>query len=94
MSGGVHIRFGERLVVRFSRAARLVVGLQSKRDAEGFLKDLKERLAGFGLELHPEKTQLGSSDRSRPRTGSDAGRPETFDFRGLTYYVTKPNRSG
>ena len=36
----------------------LVVGFEFQADAERFLKDFEERLAKFGLEVHPEKTRL------------------------------------
>jgi hypothetical protein len=34
------------------------VGFQHRTDAERFLKEFLERLAKFGLELHPGKTRL------------------------------------
>ena len=56
------------------------------RDAERFLADLRERLAQFALELHPEKTRLIEFGRyaaaNRSRRGD--GKPETFDFLGFT----------
>ena len=36
----------------------LVVGFEYQADAERFLKDFQERLAKFGLTVHPEKTRL------------------------------------
>src|ERR1019366_10094975 len=47
---------GQVVVVRY--ADDLVVGFQNKADAERFLNEFRERLAKFGLELHPEKTRL------------------------------------
>jgi len=47
---------GDVIVVRY--ADDLVVGFQHRTDAERFLKEFRERLAKFGLELHPEKTRL------------------------------------
>ena len=47
---------GDVIVVRF--ADDFIVGFQYQRDAERFLADLRERLAKFKLELHPEKTRL------------------------------------
>jgi len=35
-----------------------VVGFENRAEAERFVKEFKERLAEFGLELHPEKTRL------------------------------------
>jgi retron-type reverse transcriptase len=47
---------GELIVVRY--ADDLVVGFEHREDAERFLDEFRERLAKFGLELHPEKTRL------------------------------------
>jgi hypothetical protein len=44
---------GEVIVVRY--ADDLVVGFQHPTDAERFLREFRERLAKFGLELHPDK---------------------------------------
>ena len=65
-----------------------VTGFQHRNEAERFLQDLRARLAGFGLELHPEKTRLLEFGRfaaeSRRRNGQS--KPETFDFLGFTHY--------
>jgi hypothetical protein len=47
---------GDVIVVRY--ADDLVVGFQHRTEAERFLKEFRERLAKFGLELHPDKTRL------------------------------------
>src|SRR6202521_1195742 len=47
---------GDVIVVRY--ADDLVVGFRSRIEAEQFLAPFRERLAKFGLELHPEKTRL------------------------------------
>jgi RNA-directed DNA polymerase len=77
---------GNLVVVRY--ADDLVVGFQERADAERFLKEFRERLARFGLELHPEKTRLIEFGRfagnSRERRGE--GKPETFTFLGFTHY--------
>ena len=36
----------------------IIVHCNSKAEAEHLLESIRERLAGFGLELHPEKTKL------------------------------------
>jgi group II intron reverse transcriptase/maturase len=36
----------------------IIVHCNSKTEAEHLLESIRERLAGFGLELHPEKTKL------------------------------------
>ena len=63
---------GQVVVVRY--ADDLVVGFQSKADAERFLKEFGERLAKFGLELHPERRGYWSSADSRRWTGASGER--------------------
>jgi RNA-directed DNA polymerase len=76
---------GQVVVVRY--ADDLVVGFQNKADAERFLKEFRERLAKFGLELHPEKTRLLEFGRfaavDRRKRGEK--KPETFTFLGFTH---------
>ena len=80
------IAVGDVVVVRF--ADDLVVGFQDRVEAERFLKEFRERLAKFGLELHPEKTRLIEFGRfaedNRQRRGE--GKPETFTFLGFMHY--------
>ena len=77
---------GDMIVVRYADGQ--IVGFEHRRDAERFLADLRERLARFGLGLHPEKTRLiefgkGAVAASRAR---GLGKPETFDFLGFTHF--------
>ena len=76
---------GQVIVVRY--ADDLVVGFQTKADAERFLKEFEERLAKFGLEMHPEKTRLLEFGRfaavDRRRRGEK--KPETFTFLGFVH---------
>src|SRR5213594_1122896 len=80
---------GDVIVVRF--ADDFIVGFQHRADAERFLAELRERFAKFGLELHPEKTRMlefgpfAADDRRR----AGRGKPETFDFLGLTHICGK-----
>src|ERR1019366_6323770 len=80
---------GDVIVVRY--ADDLVVGYQHQADAERFLKEFRERLAKFGLELHAEKTRLIEfgrfAEQNRKRRGE--GKPETFTFLGFTHYCGK-----
>ena len=46
---------GEVVVIRY--ADDTIVGFQYRADADRFLANLRERLAMFGLELHPDKTR-------------------------------------
>jgi len=79
------VAHGQVVVVRY--ADDLVVGFQNKTDAEQFLTEFRERLAKFGLELHPEKTRLLEFGRfaavDRGRRGEK--KPETFTFLGFVH---------
>lgn len=76
---------GDVILTRF--ADDFIVGFQHRSDAERFLRELKERLKQFSLELHPEKTRLiefgrfAVHNRRRVRPGA----PETFNFLGFTH---------
>lgn len=94
MSGDVHVRFCERLGVRFPGPTHLVVGFQHRAEAERFLEEFQERLAKFGLEIHPEKTRLIEFGRfaqaNRQQRGE--GKPETFTFLGFTHYCAENSK--
>ena len=85
---------GDVIVVRY--ADDLVVGFENRAEAERFLEEFRERLAKFGLELHPEKTRLIEFGRfaasNRQRRGQ--GNPETFTFLGFTHYCGKRRKDG
>ena len=85
---------GEAIIVRY--ADDVVVGFQHKRDAERYLRDVRERLERFGLSLHPDKTRLVEFGRfaAANRRGRGAGRPETFDFLGFTHFCATTRRGG
>jgi group II intron reverse transcriptase/maturase len=76
---------GDVIIVRY--ADDFVMGFQHREEAEGFLKDLQERMKEFGLDLHPEKTRLIEfgrfAEENRRRRGE--GKPETFNFLGFTH---------
>lgn len=84
---------GEVVVIRF--ADDTIVGFQYQADADRFLENLRERLAMFALELHPDKTrriEFGRyAEENRKRRGE--GKPETFDFLGFTH-ISGKNRVG
>ena len=85
---------GDIIVVRY--ADDLVVGFQHRTEAEQFLKQFRERLAKFGLELHPDKTRLIEFGRfaARDRKARGEGKPETFIFLGFTHYCGQRFKSG
>jgi RNA-directed DNA polymerase len=76
---------GDVIIVRY--ADDWVMGFQHKEEAQLFLTQLGDRLAKFGLEMHPEKTRLIEFGRfaigNRMKRGE--GKPETFDFLGFTH---------
>jgi group II intron reverse transcriptase/maturase len=84
-----HHAHGDVVIVRF--ADDFIVGFEDEADALRFLDEVRERFAGFGLELHPDKTRLiefgANADWKRARRG--LGRPETFDFLGFTHICAR-----
>jgi hypothetical protein len=83
------VAVGEVIVVRC--ADDLVVGFESRTEAERFLATFRERLV-----LHAEKTRLIEfgqfAERNRKRRGE--GKPETFTFLGFTHYCGKRRSNG
>jgi Reverse transcriptase (RNA-dependent DNA polymerase) len=68
---------GEVIVIRYADDS--IAGFQYQTDADRFLVSLRERLAKFGLELHPDKTrriEFGRfAEENRKRRGE--GKAET-----------------
>jgi RNA-directed DNA polymerase len=58
-----------------------VLGFQKKKTAERFLSEMRERLAKFGLSLHPDKTRLIEFGRFAEKIiaheGREGRRPST-----------------
>lgn len=85
---------GDVIVVRYADDS--VFGFQHQSTARRFLQALQERMAKFGLALHPDKTRLIEFGRfaeaNRRRRGQ--GRPETFDFLGLTHCCARDRAGG
>jgi len=77
---------GDVIIVRYADDA--VLGFEHKDEAERFLEQLRERLAKFGLEPHPDKTRLIEFGRyaAERRKKRGEGKPETFNFLGFTHY--------
>lgn len=76
---------GDVILVRYADDS--VMGFQYEGEAKRFLAAMRERLAKFKLELHPDKTRLiqfgrYAAQRCRAR---GTGKPETFDFLGFTH---------
>jgi group II intron reverse transcriptase/maturase len=72
---------GKACLVRY--ADDLVIGFERREDAEMVMAMLHERMAAYGLRLHPEKTQLVPFSRPTSRQQGGKG-PGTFDFLGFT----------
>jgi RNA-directed DNA polymerase len=82
----VHPRLrGHARLIRY--ADDFVIGFTRKEDAESVLVELRERMAAFGLTLHPDKTRIIPFARpSRTGTGTGASAPGAFDFLGFTLH--------
>lgn len=87
-----HQHSGDVIIVRYADDS--IVGFQHQGTAKRFLKDLRERLAHFGLELHPDKTRLLEFGRfaAENRASRGEGKPEVFDFLGFTHCCGKSKR--
>lgn len=81
---------GDIIIVRY--ADDFVLGFQHHLDAQRFKQELRERLARFKLELHPEKTRLlrfGQFAAKNCRERGESGAPPTFNFLGLTHCCSR-----
>ena len=79
---------GRAFMVRY--ADDLVMVFSDRRDADRVQEVLPQRVARFGLTLHPEKTRLVRFRRPR----RDGGGPPSgsFDFLGFTHYWSRSRR--
>ena len=84
---------GDMIIVRY--ADDIIVGFQHEADARRFWEAMRERLKGFALSLHPDKTRLIEFGRfaaaNHERRG--LGKPETFNFLGFTF-ISGKSRAG
>ena len=78
---------GRAFLVRY--ADDFVIAFEREDDARRVHEVLPKRFAGYGLELHPEKTRL--LDFRRPRYWGDDD-PASFDLLGFTHYWGKSRR--
>ena len=80
---------GDMIIVRY--ADDFVTGFKHRWEAQHFLTDLRARLARFGLALHPDKTRLIEFGQfaSEDRKNRGQGKPETFEFLGMTHFCGK-----
>jgi hypothetical protein len=76
---------GRARLIRY--ADDFVVCFQCKTDATRFRAELDGRLGKFGLEVAPEKTKIIEfGPLAEPKARRRGGKPETFDFLGLTHF--------
>jgi len=83
---------GEVIAVRY--CDDFIVGFQHRHEAERFLADLHDRLKGFGLELHTDKTRIlefGRFARGNINQRGE-GKPETFNFLGFTHICSQTRK--
>ena len=80
---------GDMIIVRY--ADDFIIGFQHESDARRFLDEMRKRLQEFALSLHPEKTRLIEFGRfaAERRKRRGLGKPETFNFLGLTFICGK-----
>jgi group II intron reverse transcriptase/maturase len=85
---------GEVIIVRY--ADDFVMGFQYRNEAEMFLREMRERFAKFGLEVHQEKTRLIEFGRFaiENREKRQEGKPETFNFLGFTHICARRHSDG
>lgn len=92
--------FEQEILPQLSGHARLiryaddfVAGFASREDAERVLGALSQRMAEYGLTLHPDKTRL--IPFKRPYKSQNGGKgPDTFDFLGLTLFWQRTRQGG
>ena len=79
---------GRARLIRY--ADDFVVCFQRKCDAKRFRAELDGRLGKFGLEVAPEKTKiLEFGPLTELKARKRGGKPETFDFLGLTHFCSR-----
>jgi len=79
-------------IIRY--ADDFIIGAQTKPEAEQILKEIKERLSKFDLEVANEKTRIIEFGRYAEQNSKNRGqrKPDTFDFLGLTHYCSKSRK--
>lgn len=79
-------------IIRY--ADDFVIGAQTKEEADIIVKDLKERLKKFKLEVSIEKTGKKEFGRFAEQNSKNRGerKADTFDFLGFTHYCSKSRK--
>jgi len=85
---------GDVIIVRYADDS--VLGFQYEGEARRFLRALQERMAYFGLQLHPDNTRLIRFGRFAAQQCRERGirKPETFDFLGFTHCCSTRRSNG
>jgi RNA-directed DNA polymerase len=81
---------GHARLIRY--ADDFVMGFELPADAARVQKVLHQRMAKYGLTLHPDKTRL--IPFARPASGTKGKGPGTFDFLGFTLHWCRTRRGG
>ena len=79
---------GHARLIRY--ADDLVIGFRNRDEAEEVLDKLRNRLAEYGLTLHPDKTRIVRF--GRPGSHEPKAETETFEFLGFTMYWRKSRK--
>lgn len=79
-------------IIRY--ADDFIIGAQTKVEAYQILKDLKERLKKFKLEVSVEKTGIKEFGKYAQQNSKNRGKrkADTFDFLGFTHYCSKSRK--
>jgi group II intron reverse transcriptase/maturase len=80
---------GRMRLVRY--ADDFLLTFEQRADAQRMMADLPERLAGFGLQLHEDKTRLLEFGR-RAWARRQQCKPATFNFLGFTHHCGTTRR--
>jgi group II intron reverse transcriptase/maturase len=85
---------GDVYIVRY--ADDFVMGFEQEEDARAMHSALAERIAKFGLALHPDKTRVIRFGRFAQQSCVEDGlrKPETFDFLGFTHICAQRRGRG
>ena len=79
---------GRARLIRY--ADDFVACFRRESDATRFRAELDERLGKFGLEVAPEKTKIIEfGPLAELKARRQGGKPETFDFLGLTHFCSR-----
>jgi len=68
-----------------------IIGAQTKPEAQQILREVKERLKKFNLEVSANKTRIIEFGKYAEGNSRNRGKrkPDTFNFLGLTHYCSK-----